>query len=100
MVNMKQLTTARRAQVGRCLVEGNSIRSTVRITGVAKNTIVRLLGELGCACAAYHNRVVRNVSVRRLQCDEIWRICRREGEERQRRQEGRGMGRCVDVDRD
>src|SRR5271157_3169957 len=72
MVSMKQLTTLQRSQVVRCLVEGNSIRSTVRITGVAKNTIVRLLGELGCACAAYHNRTVRNLKVRRLQCDEIW----------------------------
>src|SRR5207253_11002940 len=69
---MKQLTTSQRSQVVRCLVEGNSIRSTVRITGVAKNTIVRLLGELGCACAAYHNRAVRNLKVRRLKCDEIW----------------------------
>jgi IS1 family transposase len=72
MVNMKQLTTSQRAQVVRCLVEGNSIRSTVRITGIAKNTIAKLLGELGCACAAYHNKAVRNVRVRRLQCDEIW----------------------------
>jgi IS1 family transposase len=54
------------------LVEGNSIRSTVRITGIAKNTIVKLLGELGCVCAACHDRAVRNVRVRRLQCDEIW----------------------------
>jgi IS1 family transposase len=69
---MKQLTTSQRAQVVRCLVEGNSIRSTVRITGVAKNTIVKLLGDLGCACAAFHNHTVRNLKVRRLQCDEIW----------------------------
>src|SRR6266480_8036566 len=69
---MNQLTNERRAQVVRCLVEGNSIRSTVRITGVAKNTILRLLGDLGCACATYHNKTVRNLRVRRLQCDEIW----------------------------
>ncbi len=69
---MRQLSNAQRAQVVRCLVEGNSIRSIVRITGVAKNTIVRLLTEMGCACAAYHNRTVRDVRVRRLQCDEIW----------------------------
>lgn len=56
----------------RCLVEGNSIRSTVRITGIAKNTVAKLLGELGCACAAQHNQLVRNIRVRRLQCDEIW----------------------------
>src|SRR2546428_454185 len=69
---MKQLDVTRRAAVVRCLVEGNSIRSTVRITGVAKNTIVKLLTDLGCASAAYHNKAVRNVRVRRLQCDEIW----------------------------
>src|SRR5271155_3898648 len=64
MVNMKQLSTSQRCQVVRCLIEGNSIRSTVRITGVAKNTIVRLLEDLGCACASYHNRTVRNLKVR------------------------------------
>lgn len=72
MVIMNRLTTIQRAQVVRCLCEGNSIRSTVRITGVAKNTVVKLLCEMGCACADYHHRNVRNVVVRRLQCDEIW----------------------------
>lgn len=72
MVSMRQLDTNKRAQVVRCLVEGNSIRSTVRITGVAKNTIVKLLNDLGCACAAFHNRTVRNIKVRRLECDESW----------------------------
>jgi IS1 family transposase len=42
------------------------------MTRVAKNTIVKLLSDLGCACALYHNRNVRNLRVRRLQCDEIW----------------------------
>ena len=74
MVSMKQLDNARRAQVIRCLCEGNSIRSTVRITGVAKNTVVRLLVELAEACADYHDTAVRNVRVRRLQCDEIWQF--------------------------
>jgi len=69
---MKQLTTSQRTQVIRCLCEGNSIRSTVRITGVAKNTVARLLCEIGCACADLHHRAVRGVPVRRLQCDEIW----------------------------
>lgn len=69
---MNQLSTGQRAQVVRCLVEGNSIRSTARITGFAKNTVIKLLEELGCACAAYHNSTVRNLTVRRLQCDEVW----------------------------
>jgi IS1 family transposase len=42
------------------------------MTGAAKNTVVKLLVELGSACADYHNKNVRNVKVRRLQCDEIW----------------------------
>ena len=57
------------------LVEGNSIRSTCRMTGVAKGTVLKLLAELGEACAAYHDEHVRNVSTRRIQCDEIWSFC-------------------------
>jgi IS1 family transposase len=69
---MNRLDQSKRAAVIRCLVEGNSIRSTVRITGAAKNTVVKLLAELGCACASYHHRHVRGLKVKRLQADEIW----------------------------
>ena len=72
MVSMNKTDTARRVQVIKCLCEGMSIRSTVRITGVAKNTVVKLLCDMGCACADYHHRAVRNLTVQRLQCDEIW----------------------------
>jgi IS1 family transposase len=72
MVSMNRLDKARRAQVVRCLVEGCSIRATVRMTGASKNTIVKLLVDLADACIAYHDRHVRNLKVRRLQCDEIW----------------------------
>lgn len=69
---MNCIDSVTRARVVSCLIEGCSIRATVRMTGVAKNTIIRLLGDLGCVCAAYHNRHVKNLRVRRLQCDEIW----------------------------
>jgi IS1 family transposase len=72
MVIMNRLDTDRRVQVIKCLCEGMSIRATVRVTGVAKNTIVGLLEEMGTACADFHDEHVRNVRVRRLQCDEIW----------------------------
>jgi IS1 family transposase len=49
-----------------------SIRGTVRLTGAAKNTVVGILQEMGCACAEFHHRNVRGLKVRRLQCDEIW----------------------------
>ena len=71
---MNRLDEEKRAAVVRCLVEGNSIRATVRMTGVAKNTIVKLLLDLADACAGYHDKHVRNLRVRRLQCDEIWQF--------------------------
>ena len=46
---MNRLRTAQRVGVVKALVEGNSIRSTVRLTGVAKNTVSKLLIELGAA---------------------------------------------------
>jgi len=54
------------------LVEGNSIRATVRMTGVAKNTVVKLLVDLGRACDEYQRRTLVNLRCRRIQCDEIW----------------------------
>ena len=54
------------------LVEGNSLCSVSRMTGIARNTITKLLVDLGEACMQYHDAHVRNVKVRRLQCDEIW----------------------------
>ncbi|MGO9649636.1 MAG: IS1 family transposase [Terriglobales bacterium] len=69
---MNRLDPQTQARVVNCLIEGCSIRATVRMTGAAKNTVVKLLADLGCACAAYHNRNVRGLKVRRLQCDEIW----------------------------
>jgi IS1 family transposase len=69
---MNRLTTERRGQVVSCLVEGMSIRGTVRVTGVAKNTISKLLLDLGDACADYQNRTLRNLSCARFECDEIW----------------------------
>jgi IS1 family transposase len=72
MVNMNRLDAARRVQVVRCLVEGNSIRSTVRMTGVAKNTVAKLLLDLGTACQRYMDEHMRNLNCQRIQCDEIW----------------------------
>jgi IS1 family transposase len=72
MVNMNKLDNKRRAQVIAALVEGNSIRATVRMTGVAKNTIVKLLADIGAACAEYQDKAFQNLNCQRVQCDEIW----------------------------
>ncbi len=75
MVSMNRLTTEERVRVAAALVEGNSIRATVRMTGVAKNTVVKLLVELGEVVGEYQDRELRNLTCRRIQCDEIWSFC-------------------------
>jgi IS1 family transposase len=72
MVSMNRLTPERRKQVVAALVEGSSIRATVRMTGVAKNTVTKLLVDLGTVCSIYQDRVMRDLPCERVQCDEIW----------------------------
>ena len=69
---MNRLTKEKQIAVVSCLTEGCSIRATVRMTGVAKNTIVKLLADLGRACEAYQMEKLVNLPCKRLQCDEIW----------------------------
>jgi IS1 family transposase len=69
---MNRLSTEKRAQIIGCLTEGNSIRATVRMTGAAKNTITKLLVELGDACAEYQDGAMQNLASKRIQVDEIW----------------------------
>ena len=45
------------------------------MTGTAKGTVLKLLEAVGKACAEYQDRVLRNLSCKRLQCDEIWAFC-------------------------
>jgi IS1 family transposase len=72
---MNRLSRAERATINRALVEGNSIRSTARMTGAARNTITTLLVQLGTACAAYQDRKLRYLTPERIECDEIWAFC-------------------------
>jgi len=72
---MNRLSTERRGQVISCLVEGMSIRGTVRVTGVAKNTVTKLLVDLGQACAEYQDKALRDLRLTTIQCDEIWSFC-------------------------
>lgn len=72
---MNRLTNERRVAVIKCLCEGLSIRSTVRMTDVAKNTIVKLLVEIAGVCNEFQDKTLRNLSCKRIQCDEIWSFC-------------------------
>jgi IS1 family transposase len=69
---MNRLTKGEQVRVVACLVEGNSLRATVRMTGVHRTTIQKLLVELGAACSAYQDKIFRNLKCQRIQCDEIW----------------------------
>lgn len=69
---MNKLSSSDRVRVVACLVEGNSIRATVRMTGIAKNTVVKLLADLGLACSKFQDEALRNLQCKRVQCDEIW----------------------------
>ena len=72
---MNRLSRARRVQIVKALVEGNSINGIVRMNGVAKNTVLKLLADLGSACLDYQETNLRNLNLRHLQCDEIWEFC-------------------------
>jgi IS1 family transposase len=72
---MNRLNLQKRAQILGCLVEGNSLRATARMTDSAINTVVKLLVDAGKACTEYQDRVLKNLPCQRLQCDEIWAFC-------------------------
>lgn len=65
----------KRTQVITALVERCGIDSTSRMTGVAKNSILKLLADVGMACADFQDRMLRNLHCQRVQYDEIWQFC-------------------------
>jgi IS1 family transposase len=69
---MNQLSIKERARIVSCLIEGNSMRATQRMTGFAKKTVERVLREAGTACAEVMDVKMRNLSCTQIQCDEIW----------------------------
>jgi IS1 family transposase len=72
---MNKLPLQTRVTILNMLVEGSSMRSISRITGVSINTVTKLLEDAGRACAAYHDATVRDVKAANVQCDEIWSFC-------------------------
>ena len=69
---MNRKSIVERARIIHCLVEGNSIRSTARLMDCSKNTVLRLLQDVGEACAEYQNKHLVNLPCKRVQVDEIW----------------------------
>jgi hypothetical protein len=91
---MSRLSMVGQARVVASLVEGNSIRATVRITGTAKNTIVKLLRELGAACSRFQDETIRNIRSKRVQCDEIWSFTNSKEKNTTQEKKAVGCGDC------
>ncbi len=69
---MNRLSLQSQANLLGLLVEGNSLRATSRLSGCSINTVTKLLVDVGAACAEYQDKALRNLSCKRVQCDEIW----------------------------
>jgi IS1 family transposase len=69
---MNTLSLARRAAVVRCLIDGASIRATSRMTGTDKDTVTKILADVGSFCAIYQHHVLTNLPCVRIEADEIW----------------------------
>jgi IS1 family transposase len=70
--SVNRLSTFERASIVRALIEGNSIRATARLTGTNRETVMRLLSDLGASCDVFQGGALRNIASRRIECDEIW----------------------------
>src|SRR5204863_5951442 len=66
------LSEEKSLMVLRLLLEGNSIRSIERITGVEKKTITRVLLHAGEHCEQLMTRKIKSVAVKDVEADEIW----------------------------
>ena len=71
---MNILSAEKQVAVISALCEGVSIRATERLTGIHRDTIMRLGARVGMGCAKLHNHLMRNVNVSRLEFDEIWQF--------------------------
>lgn len=89
---MNKLSPSDRVRVVACLIEGNSLRATVRMTGVHRTTVMKLLADLGAACSNYQDKAFRNLTCKRIQCDEIWNFvgCKERNVPTEERGKGRG----------
>lgn len=72
---MNKLDTAKRTAIVSALVEGMGIRATARLVGCTKGAVSKLLADIGPVCAEYQNQTLRNLTCKRVQCDEIWSFC-------------------------
>lgn len=91
---MNILTADRQIAVLKALVEGNSLRATARMPGVARQTVANLLRDVGSHCKNHHDRFVMDVKAERIQADEIWSFCAKKEKNALPFEKARGEGDC------
>ena len=69
---MNRLSTAKRAEIIRCLVEGTSVNATCRMTGAAKMTVLKLLRDLGAVTSRYQDEHLRNLTCPHCGAELTW----------------------------
>ncbi|MCY7312144.1 MAG: IS1 family transposase, partial [Pseudoxanthomonas sp.] len=69
---MNKLSIEDRVQILNCISEGMGVNGTARVTGTSKNTVLKLLADVGEACALHQDRVMNDLHCERIECDEIW----------------------------
>ena len=72
LVSMKRLSREKRALIVRCFTEGVGVNAAARMADVSKNTVLKLLADLGPVCQSYQAQVLVNLACKKLQADEIW----------------------------
>src|SRR2546426_804897 len=72
LVSMKRLTTEKRALILRCFTEGLGVNATARMADVSKNTVLKLLADLGPVCRDFQAFTLVKLHSRKIQVDEIW----------------------------
>lgn len=72
---MNKLPNSKRVQIISALVEGMGINAVSRMVGVSNNTVLKLLADIGNACAIYQDKAFKNLPCKRIECDEIWSFC-------------------------
>jgi hypothetical protein len=57
------------------MAEGIALRAITRLTGISRTTLQKLLEDAGQAFSEYQDRVLMNLSCKRVQVDEAWSFC-------------------------
>lgn len=63
---MNKLSIKDRVQILNCISEGMGVNAAARITGKSKNTVLKLMAEVGTACALYQDRVMNDLHCTRI----------------------------------